>query len=136
LTARVYTVGYIGRTMADIALILRETKGVLFDIRFSPHSRNPVWELSALRKRFGFRYRHVPAFGNKNYRSGPIEIADFEAGLQAIQKSGRPVILMCACKNYEQCHRKTIADKLKALGFSVEEIPRKSTTRYRQTTLL
>ncbi len=36
------------------------------------------------------------AFGNVNYKGRPGEIADFEAGVEAVRRSPEPVLLMCA----------------------------------------
>ena len=123
MTNIVYTLGYSGRKMDEIQALVVEREAILFDVRFSPRSRNPVWSGSSFRRVFGKRYRHIRALGNRNYRDGPIEIVDFEAGVEAIRRSGRPVILMCGCRDYAECHRRRIAERLTSLGFSVQEIP-------------
>jgi len=122
VTHIVYTLGYSGRKMDEIEALVAEREAILFDVRFSPRSRDPVWSGSSLRRVFGQRYRHIRAFGNRNYRDGPIEIVDFEAGVEAIRRSGRPVILMCGCRDYRTCHRRHVAEQLRVLGFTVEEI--------------
>lgn len=61
---------------------------------------------------FGSRYRHVPGFGNVNYREGSIELADPERGWNAIQDIERPIILMCGCQSPQDCHRSTVASIL------------------------
>jgi uncharacterized protein (DUF488 family) len=122
VTNKVYTLGYGGRKLHEVEAIVTETEGILFDIRFSPRSRNPIWSGGKLRQALGHRYKHVKALGNVNYKGGPIELVDFDAGVEAIRKSGRPVILMCVCKSYDRCHRKHVAERLAALGFEIEEI--------------
>ena len=122
MTQHVYTIGYSGRKMHEIKAIADRLEAVIFDIRFSPRSRVPMWSKSSFEREFGRRYRHVKAFGNKNYKGGPIELVDFKAGVAEIQISGRPVILMCACKNPAICHRTHIAERLLAHGIHAQEI--------------
>lgn len=122
MTTKVYTLGYSGKKMHEIEALVKQVGGILFDIRFSPRSRAPVWNGSNFRKVFAARYKHVKALGNKNYKGGPIALVDFDAGLEQIKASGRPVILMCACKDPRICHRTTIAERLTAMGFECEEL--------------
>jgi uncharacterized protein (DUF488 family) len=91
-------------------------------MRFAPRSRNPVWNERNLRQTFGARYKHIRALGNANYRGNSVRIQNLDAGLRAITQSGRPVILMCACKEYEHCHRSVVAAKLRELGYEVTEL--------------
>ena len=122
MTKSVYTLGYSGRKMPEIEALVNRLGAVIFDIRFSPRSRAPVWSGKNFQTVFGARYRHVKALGNKNYKGGPIALVDFEAGKKAIETMGRPVILMCVCKNPAICHRTTIAERLRVEGFTVEEL--------------
>lgn len=122
MTATIYTLGYSGRKAKDIKHIAEELDAVVFDIRYSPRSRNPDFSGKRLRELLAERYQHIRAFGNSNYRSGPIALVDFDAGLEAIRQSEKPVILMCVCKDAVICHRTTIAEHLRALGFEVSEI--------------
>ena len=122
MTRQVYTLGYSGRQLDEIRAMVEEKEAILFDIRFSPRSRNPTWSEGNLRAAFGARYRHIRALGNANYRGHSIRIQDFDAGLRAITESGRPVILMCACKEYEHCHRRLVAERLREHGFDVSEL--------------
>ena len=122
MTKKVYTFGYSGKDTADLDRLVDDLGAVVFDVRFSPRSRNPHWNRRALEALLGDRYRHVRALGNANYRGGPIEIVDLEEGVRTIQASPQPVILMCVCKDPRICHRTTIADHLRALGFDVEEL--------------
>jgi len=123
MTQIVFTLGYSGKKMHEIEALVKRHEAILFDIRFSPYSRAPMWNQSNFQKVFGGRYRHIKTLGNINYKSGgPIQIADFDAGVKEIKQSGRPVILMCACKDYHTCHRRAIADRLRLLGFQVSEL--------------
>jgi uncharacterized protein (DUF488 family) len=114
----VYTLGYAGsgaRVLLDSWMC--EPTTLLVDIRRSPSSRwFPEWRGRALAGRYGSRYQHLPAFGNVNYRtSGMIELADEEAGVEWTMRhlrQGQSLVLLCACQQYEQCHRKVVYDLL------------------------
>jgi uncharacterized protein (DUF488 family) len=129
MTRQVYTLGYSGRKLDEVKAFVDEKQAILFDIRYSPRSRNPTWNEGNLRQALGARYKHIRALGNANYRGNSVRIQDFDTGLQAITRSGRPVILMCACKEYEHCHRSVLADRLRKLGFSVSELDARPTQR-------
>lgn len=122
---KVYTLGYLGRTQDDLAAIVERLDAKLLDIRFSPFSRNQQFAGWALKRRLTDQnYQHIKPLGNVNYKNGgPIEIADFPAGLEVIRQSVRPVILMCACRDAAGCHRTVVAKMLQDEGFTVEEIP-------------
>src|SRR5207237_906275 len=65
----IYTAGYQGMTHDDLEGLLARPSGraLLVDVRFSPRSRAPHWSGSALARRFGADYLHLPALGNRNY---------------------------------------------------------------------
>ena len=97
---------------------------IVFDVRFSPFSRNPEWSGKRLSALLGRRYRHVKALGNANYKNGgDIELVDFAGGLAMIDASPKPVMLMCVCSKWHSCHRTVIAEKLRALGFNIAIYP-------------
>ena len=90
-------------------------------------TRHPQWRKRRLAQLLGTRYQHVQALGNRNYKNGgPIELADYEAGKQAIAEilaTGQSVILMCACKDVATCHRRTAAEQLAAdLGVPITHL--------------
>ena len=119
---QVYTFGYSGRKLSDLVTLAEELDATVFDIRYSPRSRAPQWNKSSLMAALGDRYRHCRDFGNINYRGGPIELVNYEAGKQAIEQSDRAVILMCMCKDLRSCHRNHVAERLAAEGFKVKEV--------------
>ena len=120
----VYTLGYSKRTPAEVEKMLDRLGAVLFDIRFSPRSRNPAWSKKNLTALLDERYQHVKPFGNKNFKGGPIELLNFNEGLDIINSSERPVILMCVCEDYNRCHRKTVAEMLAEHGYVSVELGR------------
>jgi uncharacterized protein (DUF488 family) len=122
-----YTLGYSGWTPQDIQTEAQARNAVVCDIRYSPASRHPQWSKRQLSQLLGARYHHVQALGNRNYKNGgPIELADYEAGKQAIAEilaTGQSVILMCACKDVAICHRRTAAEQLAAdLGVPITHL--------------
>lgn len=124
MTDKIYTIGYTGRKPESIKEIIAALGATLFDIRLSPRSRVPYWNEGPLRALLGERYRHVKSLGNVNYKTGgPIQILDYAAGVATILQHPRPVVLMCACKDFHTCHRETVAKLLRKEGYSVQELP-------------
>ncbi|MBK9944373.1 MAG: DUF488 domain-containing protein [Kouleothrix sp.] len=104
----IYTLGYSG--WKPIALKAQvDTLGArLVDIRYNPQSRRPEWRKDAFRALLGDHYTHWPSLGNRNYKTGgPIELAapDVALGLASSVLPEFPIILMCACREVESCHR-------------------------------
>jgi uncharacterized protein (DUF488 family) len=77
---QLYKFGYSGRLPDQLQSLAERLDGVVVDIRFSPRSRIPDWSGGRLRKLLGKRYRHLPALGNRDYKGGPIEFVDLQAG--------------------------------------------------------
>lgn len=122
----VYTFGYTGRQPQELAAIAASLDALVVDIRFSPYSRNHLWNKRALLGVLGNRYQHLKALGNENYKGGPIKLLDPQAGVAAIRPwlSERPIILICVCKEVAWCHRKVAAELLGAeLGAEVVHLP-------------
>jgi len=122
-----YTLGYSGWTPQAIQETAQAHNAVVCDIRYSPASRHPQWSKRQLAQLLGARYQHVQALDNRNYKSGgPIELADYDAGKQAIADvlaTGQSVILMCACKDVATCHRRMAAEQLAAdLGVPITHL--------------
>ncbi|GAB4440932.1 MAG: hypothetical protein Kow0031_22890 [Anaerolineae bacterium] len=115
-----YTYGYSGRQPYHLRALAEHLDAVVVDIRFSPRSRVPDWNAGRLQKLLGERYRPLPALGNRNYKGGPIVFVDLEAGVtdvgELLQK--QPVILLCACRDLQRCHRLPAAEAI-AVCFNV-----------------
>lgn len=116
--------GYEGQKPEALHQAVTELGALLIDIRYRPFSRNAVWNKKNLQELFGDNYLHLEAWGNINYRGGPIEIADFDKGLKVVlhELENRPVVLMCVCREFERCHRSVLADKLHRQGVEVERL--------------
>jgi len=96
---------------------------ILIDVRQSPHTTNLGFGKTDLESRLGDWYVHLPAFGNVNYKEGPVELADPEKGLRAVREMERTPVLMCGCRHPEQCHRSTVAQLLAdRFGGSIEHL--------------
>jgi uncharacterized protein (DUF488 family) len=135
MTQTVYLVGYTGSKPERIQGLVQELDATLVDIRFSPRSRNPMWDQHALQAALGDRYVHCQALGNANYRGSGIKLVNFEEGKRLIEASSRPVILLCACKDPEECHRTVVGAKLQAAGFQVTELNALAKPKATQPTL-
>ena len=122
MTTKAYGIGYSGRSVEEIYRLALQLDAVVFDVRYSPRSRN--WQFSGknLRETLGDRYRHVKSFGNKNYKGGPVALVDFEDGLDQVLASDKPVILMCVCGDPERCHRAEVGRLLQTNGVSFTEL--------------
>lgn len=134
----VYTIGYSGRSLSEIKSIVENLDAIIFDIRFSPRSRNPEFNMRNLERELSDRYLWIKALGNAAYKGTYQEttIVNLDAGIAAIEASTRSVILMCACKDYRECHRRWIAEHLQSLGYSTNEIKnQKRATGYTQGVL-
>lgn len=123
----IYTTGYTGKKPEDLKSLVKRLGARLIDIRYSPNSRVPQWRQKALLELVGETYYHLPMLGNKAYREGRIEIWNFESGESWLfwhtkDHPEQPIILLCACKDYETCHRKVVADGLRERGYEVEEL--------------
>lgn len=117
--ATLCTVGYRGRSFSAFADLLGECGiGALIDVRYAAETRNKTFAKSTLRTKLperGIRYEHVRALGNRNYRGGPMQIVDLDAGLAEVERvlaEHRTVVLMCACRTVDGCHRAPIAAAL------------------------
>jgi len=123
MTRQIYTIGYAGRDPQRVKEMADKLGAYLFDIRFSPRSRDPRWAKSNLQKVFGQKYIHLPEWGNANYKNGgDVQIVNFEQGRAVIDRLASPVMIMCACKDPTWCHRTFLADMLIDLNYSVTEL--------------
>ena len=122
-----YDIGYIGCKMDHFQKVVELTGATIIDIRFSPFSRNPVWIKSKMQKVLGKHYVHNQSLGNVNYKIPGMENVKFldeKNGLKTIEsylKTG-PVIVMCACKDRNHCHRLLAVQKYEAIT-GVKSIP-------------
>jgi len=111
-----YTAGYTGVSPDDLFNATVLLNAVLVDIRYSPWSRNPDWIQAAMEDRFADRYFYVKELGNVNYNKPEegIRLYDVETGLRRVALIIKkfPVILLCACKQHDTCHRRVAAEEM------------------------
>jgi uncharacterized protein (DUF488 family) len=140
---RAFTIGHSTHPL-DTFIALLADHGVtrLADVRRTPQSgHNPQFNRDALAgelPRPGIDYRHLPALGGRR-RPAPDSpnggwehpafrgyadyalTAEFTAGLTDLCALAveRPTAVMCAEAPWWRCHRRLIADRLTALGWTV-----------------
>ena len=119
----IYTLGYAQWDIEEVEAQVKGLDAVLVDVRRSPNTTKPGFAKPDLQARFADRYVHLPAFGNVNYKDGPIELAAPDEGLQQIRALDRPPILMCGCQHPERCHRSVVAQRIADdLGGPIEHL--------------
>lgn len=124
---RIYATGYTSRQPEELLALAVKLNAVIADVRFSAASRVPKWRKTEMSEFFGDIYRHVPQLGNRNYKSGDLskaEIEDFPKGLKFIRELLKKsnVILLCACRRQEACHRHLLKQLLAEYELFTEEI--------------
>lgn len=113
----ILTFGYQGLKMDKIIETMVRRNAIVLDIRFSPYSPFPGWKKQSFQEALGDRYMWVKGFGNVNYKGqngGQVRLYDGDAGMKVITTLGKysifdNIALMCACPDYQHCHRKTVA---------------------------
>jgi uncharacterized protein (DUF488 family) len=140
---RAFTIGHSTHPFEEFAaLVLQHGVERVADVRRTPRSRrHPQFNLEALADelpRRGVDYRHLPALGGRRrprpdspsggwehpafrgYADYALteEFADALADLRALAQE-RPTAVMCAEGLWWRCHRRLIADRLTALGWTV-----------------
>lgn len=111
-----YTFGYSSKQSEELLALVEQLDAVVADIRFSPRSRVPQWNGGRLARLLGDRYCHLPALGNRNYKSGPVELVDVEQGIAQVADllARQPVILLCVCSDVQRCHRRLATEAMAA----------------------
>lgn len=91
---------------------------VLFDVRYNPMSRNPLWrstkttEMTVMRSGLVDVYRWNQGLGNPDYKSGKVSV-DYADKSQLPEvlvplEAGLNVGIMCYCEHTAKCHRRHI----------------------------
>lgn len=112
----IYTVGYnAGWTPEALQREAQYLNARVLDIRMNPTSTKVQWRKQELIALLGGAYRHLPELGNVNYANGgPINLANPAQAVERVRHwlTEGPVILLCACPNWQTCHRREAADFL------------------------
>ncbi|GHO52189.1 DUF488 domain-containing protein [Ktedonobacter robiniae] len=112
-----YTLGYAHpETERQVHQVMRDERALLVDIRLSPYSKwASAWNKGALCSAYGSRYVWDRRLGNVNYahKEQGIQLApgheDAVREVASWLREGRPVVLLCACRDARTCHRSLIA---------------------------
>ncbi len=129
MSNKLYTLGYAQPNAKErLEQIMSEcgSLATIVDIREYPHTSYALWDQANLVRYWGDRYVWKQSLGNINYaRTGPVILRDPVTGIgwlvQQLQ-SGQNLILLCGCKVYAACHRKHVADLVKAAMPDVEVV--------------
>lgn len=119
---KIYTTGYTGRRVEDLPALLDARSAVLADIRFAAASRHLEWRKTYLALLLKDRYRHVPQLGNRLYKTGGIQIHNLTLGVKTVESWSENVVLLCACPDLENCHRRVVKSEFERRGHEVEEL--------------
>ena len=114
--------GYYGKKMAEFEELI-EKGWLVVDVRISPFSRfQPDFIGKRMAANLGEGYLHIPEWGNPRRKEGVLAIADFSAGLsKALATRAQKILLLCACKYPEKCHRSLLVKLLQAAGYEAKE---------------
>ena len=121
-----YTFGYGGRSVEELASIVAEYDAVIVDVRLRPFSGQKGWSLPELKARFGEAYHWWRCLGNVNFAGGTPKLKDAKKGLALLAQliETTSPILLCGERNPWICHRRMIAERLhKKVGCRVVHLP-------------
>jgi uncharacterized protein (DUF488 family) len=134
----IYTLGYNAWSRDEIAAKIDDLGAWLVDIRFSPRSARQGFDQRDLRADFP-TYVWVQELGNQAFKTGgAIRLLDPRRGVERVAEllASRPVVLLCACRQVESCHRRVAADLVSsATGFPLVHLAPISKMDDRQATL-
>jgi len=116
----IYTIGYAKKhAMQRIITYLNlQEKTYLLDIRYHPYSKwNKQFTKENLQKQFGSKYIHIKSLGNTHFnkKGTEIKLSNPDRAIKKIKllmNKGYSFILLCACEDYNTCHRKVVYDLL------------------------
>jgi len=122
MEADLLTIGYGGKKPVDFFAELEELKpDVIVDVRENPfHAFLGAYTRKGLEMRLGSRYIWIKELGNTS-RVLPPTLVDEALGLEklhALMQHHNRVVLLCAEKDEERCHRGYIKVK-----FQKENVP-------------
>ena len=84
-----YTFGYGGRSVEELASIVAEYDAVIVDVRLKPFSGQKGWSLPELKARFGEAYHWWRRLGNVNVKTGgKPKLCDAKKGLALLVQQG------------------------------------------------
>lgn len=121
---KVIEFGYAGRGSKErLQELMKDKNVVLVDIRATPRCKwEPAFNRNSLAEDYRGQYLWLgDELGNKNYRPEDrekgIQLVKPESGIPRLMlglEKGFTLVLFCACREYESCHRHTVVDLLQA----------------------
>ncbi len=116
---RVATIGYHQPQAWQIVTRMVSEQGWhLVDIRSNRGAYLEEWSGTSLRRHFRSSYHAVPELGDVNHLApeNPMQLADPATGLARVTawvEAGIDCLLVCACPDWQRCHRRLVASLLK-----------------------
>ena len=115
----IYTFGYGNCTSIEPLLFLvnKYKIDLIVDVRARPRAWTPRWSAPYLSKQLGNKYTSITELGNTsgNAKWIPPDLEEANKKMIELCKMLSSVVLVCAEKDYRQCHRTEVAEKLSAL---------------------
>lgn len=121
----IFTAGYSGHSPTELLRAVETQRATVLDVRFKPQSRVPGWSEGELSHLLGSRYYHVQELGNPGaFDGGGMRLQNERAGIQILAGFVKqsPVILLCGCSQFENCHRALISRKLTQYNITTQEL--------------
>jgi uncharacterized protein (DUF488 family) len=114
---RITLIGYGGSKPTDFfAKIEQLNPDLVVDVREDPnHAYLATYTKSHLTKKLGSKYVWVPELGNRTRDINNIQLVDEEKGLRKLLELARRhdhILLLCAEKKDEDCHRSYVRSRL------------------------
>lgn len=118
------TIGYASKDAQSELddVLIANSRACIIDTRLTPWCGwSEKWTRPALERRYKKRYRYAgDVLGNINHGTpnAPIVLANEAAGIPWLVsglEKGVTLILLCGCLRYDDCHRKTIYNKVKVV---------------------
>lgn len=112
----ILTIGYGGKKPADFFSEIEEmAPDYIVDVRENPHSAYlGCYTKAHLMKRFDTRYVWIKDLGNRT-RTLPPQLVNEEAGMAKLEElceGTNKIVLLCAEKDEERCHRSYVKERI------------------------
>ncbi len=123
---RVATIGYHQPQAWQIVTRMVDEQGwSLVGIRYNRRSYLDEWSGSSLRRHFRYSYHTVPELGDVNHLTpaNPMQLLDPTTGLARVGlllEAGMDCLLLCACPDWQHCHRRLVASLLHQVYLALE----------------
>ena len=120
----IYTIGYEGRTVEEVAALMSEHQiSLLIDVRRHPYSRgrSTEWNRNRLFGSISGQYESRPEFGNEKTSrwvwmpSGGQWWSSLLLTAERIRDKSMIVCILCKEHHHQVCHRRVVAALLAAM---------------------